>query len=125
MKLTKRILSVLTAIVLCLAPMALMVGAAETLQEIEIRFITRGDVCGHNPDNIIITGGEYDPDADEYVYGTYYCKRIWYRDASAYCPVCDRTYTVDYGKLIPHPSFIQSQVNGFYYCCECNMIKQN
>ena len=114
----------MTAIVLCMAPMALMVGAAEHL--IEIHFLTRDVTCSHDPNNYILSGGILDESADDdYVWHWYYCKRIWYRNGNAYCPVCQSNYTVDYSILISHPSFLQNPANGRYYCSDCHMEKQN
>ena len=118
----KKIPALITAVVLCLAPMALMVGAAENL--VEIYAVSRKLLCNHDPDNFILSGGIYDRTVtNDYVYHWYYCKRLWYRDGNAYCPECDDNYTVDYSRLTPHPTFIQGS-DGYYYCPDCNMRYQ-
>lgn len=123
MKTLKRILALMSALLLCLAPMTLMVGAAENLNE--IHFISRRLLCNHDPDDFILSGGTYDATVtDDYVYHWYYCKRIWYRGGTATCPVCGHSDTVDYSVLIAHPTFIQGS-DGIFRCPDCKMEKQN
>ena len=70
MKTTKRILALITAFILCLAPMALMVGAAETIDVCS--------VCRHDSGTVISTGLEY----REYVGSHNVCFNVYCDDVT-------------------------------------------
>ena len=111
MKMTKRILAFVTALVLCLAPMALMVGAAE----ISV-YGMNDDICDcNNPGDT--WGGTYSH--TEYLGQAYWCKRMYYTGGWFTCLTCGETQAIDgYNKLIAHPT-VYYEEDGSYWCPEC------
>ena len=117
MKTTKRILALITALVLCLAPMALMVGAAE----IAI-YSANVNVCDcNNPGD---PWGGINPTFQYYVKGDYWCKSMYYTGGYFTCLTCGETQAIDgYSKLIPHVEFVVNPANGRLWCPECHVTK--
>ena len=80
MEFTKRILALITAVVLCLAPMALMVGAAST-------------VCPHYQTVDIVKGS---PRKTYKVASERGCYATDYENSHYYCEICDHTWVGTY-----------------------------
>lgn len=112
MKLTKRILSVLTAAVLCLAPMALMVGAAEsTVYGVNV------DVCDCNNPGQPWGGVPYGKPTN--ISQAYWCQSQEYIGGYFTCLTCGETQAIDgYSRLIAHPTVYYKE-DGSYYCPVC------
>ena len=114
MKTTKRILAILTAFVLCLAPMALMVGAAENA------FNSMHIYCDHSGANYVISWGEAVTSYIDTIYGTAdRCCLIAYINVPMYCPDCDVTFYDTAYKEASH-NWANNSVNGAVYCTRCN-----
>ena len=118
MKTLKRILALLTALVLCLAPMALMVGAAD---QIAVPAATGCGTCGSN--TFITTYIDEYYHHDEIVGSATVCYNEKWCHAVSTCVGCPATYDVCYTKysrthasLMPHPA------NGRYYCSKCGYM---
>lgn len=111
MKMTKRILAILTALVLCLAPMILMVGAAEFSV-----YVLHGNCDCNTP------GAPYggtNPVFDDYVKQSYWCKSMYYTGGYYDCLTCGtKNEIVGYNQLIPHPT-VYYEEDGSYWCPEC------
>ena len=119
MKTTKRILALITALVLCLAPMTLMVGAAEN------DIVPRGLHCSCNPTRYTVLQYGYSRNEIQKTalgcYITYY-----YSDANTRvklrCNTCHiEFYTDSFGQEYTHPTFYTKEVNGetVFYCPAC------
>ena len=112
MKTTKRILAILTAIVLCLAPMALAVGAAEN--GTRCHDCERYTVVTSYPNTIrgnkVIIGSVnvcYEQDVLTALTNCTYCGKIY----------CEEITTRKYN----HVNFVQNAANGRYYCVLCGI----
>ena len=80
MKTTKRILALITALVLCLAPMALMIGAADKVE------ITDVGPCGHSIYDYTI---KYGDETSRIIGGTAdHCHTRVYANATEECDIC-------------------------------------
>ena len=118
MKITKRILAILTALVLCLAPMALMAGAAEQNE------CTQHIFTPPIPDNA--ASAHY---ASMSLATPQYCPPIVYVGCPKICTICGYTIYVNYTAtdLKVEHRFVtkQSPVNGAYYeeCSFCGYDK--
>lgn len=112
-KITKRILAILTAIVLCLAPMVLMVGAAE----FSIYGLNVNTCDCNNPGKP--WGGTYT--GFSYEYHSVWCRRNYYSGGSFTCLTCGLTQAIDsYDTLSAHPTFTINPANGRYWCPDCH-----
>lgn len=113
MKITKRIFALLTALVLCLAPMVLMVGASETIDVCAV------SACRHDRGSIISTGPEY----REYVGSYNVCYEIYCDDVKAKCDACGEIYYTDhvFVRSTTHPTLIYGTENGItaWHCPAC------
>ena len=119
MKTTKRILAILTAIVLCLAPMALMVGAAQHGIAPFVMHDLTCESCGS-------TNVEY----REYPWAIQigitgptatHCYQNIMVKAELDCEDCgyiDEDQYYEGG--VQHPTFVQNPANGRYMCSNCN-----
>ena len=119
MKTTKRILALITALVLCLAPMALMVGAAEN------DVIPCGIHCNCTPSYHTVLQYGYKR-VDLRGTATSCCITYYYSDEDTQvqlrCNSCHIVfYTSSYGVESTHPTFYSKEVNGetVYYCPVC------
>ena len=111
MKTTKRILALITAFILCLAPMALMVGAAETIDVCS--------VCRHDSGTVISTGLEY----REYVGSHNVCFNVYCDDVTSICDACGEIYFSDhvFVRSMSHPTMFYKTENGItaWHCPLC------
>ena len=115
MKTTKRILALITALVLCLVPMVFMIEAAE----IAIRGVNV-EVCDcNNPGKP--WGSTYV--GYTYVYHSHWCKRNDYTGGYFTCLTCGETQAIDgYDHLTPHV-WDTNPANGRPWCTDCHMMK--
>ena len=119
MKMTKRFFALLTALVLCLAPMALMVGAAEN------NIVPRGIQCSCSPTYHTVL--EYGYSRTEIVKTALRCHIIYYYSdedtrVRLRCNTCSIEFDTDsFGKEYTHPTFLSKEVNGetVFYCPAC------
>ena len=103
MKTTKRILALITALVLCLAPMALMVGAAVT-----------NEVCEHYQYVDIIEGTLV---SSTYIGTDAVCYRNVYENSYYACQECGHEWTGTYVKDIAHA---YREFSTYLECWRCN-----
>ena len=114
MKPLKRVLALITALVLCLAPMMLMVGAAE----VSVYGLNVNTCDCNNPGQ---PWGGKNPEFQYYVYDAYWCKSMYYTGGYFTCLTCGETQAIDgYNVLIAHPTFTINPANGRYWCPECH-----
>lgn len=120
MKTTNRILALITALVLCLAPMALMIGAADANTDV---VSPKGLHCSCiNPSHSIIS---YDSYYDDYfnLSITRCCVR-YYQNVKLQCNSCHIIFTTaSYGKELTHHTFYYDEENDVYKCPKCGFEK--
>lgn len=120
MKTTKRILAIITALVLCLAPMTLMVGAVDNGISTRAVHSRTCDFCGST--NVSYT--EYASPRLVYQEGPCdeYCSLYRYEINATSCGNCTLT-DHDYIDRYTYHNYITSPVNGSQICSNCNHIK--
>ena len=115
MKTLKRILALVTTLVLCLAPMALMALAAEVSV-----YGLNVDTCDCNNPGEPWGGEHYDTTN---VSGPYWCQSMHYSGGYFTCLTCGKTQAIDgYNRLIAHPTVYYKE-DGSYYCNVCGYNK--
>ena len=120
MKTLKRILALLTALVLCLAPMALMVGADYASPAA----ITGGcNLCGGNTTTY---HGIREFQGETLVGSASICSYRTYITEKVVCDSCNElisynttTEATSHPTLMPHPA------NGRYYCSKCGYMQNH
>lgn len=123
MKTTKRIFALLTAVILCLAPMALMVGAAQN-DEISLYGSPNYTcICGESRVYRSLTNAVLIE--KEIVKSQSVCCIDWYNNVEYICTSCNVVKDRDDGVGIQrsHPTFHQNTANGRYYCTQCGIEK--
>ena len=110
------------SIVLCLAPMALMVGAAEN-GGVNLAYTA---YCGHDPNYFTMYT---DQAANCYILeiiGTSsICCYVHYTGCPYECNICHESGTTSYKDYLKTHSYRQSEVNGNYICHRCNYVRPN
>ncbi|MBE6657542.1 MAG: hypothetical protein E7604_03765 [Ruminococcaceae bacterium] len=114
MKTTKRILAMITALVLCLAPMALMVGAAAT-----------GTLCHECGKYTVVTTYPNTPMGPQVIIGS--ANVCYEQEILTELTKCTSCHTVYYDETTTrkynHVNFAQNSANGRYYCVVCGIQK--
>lgn len=106
----------MTALVLCIAPMALMALAAEVSV-----YGLNVDTCDCNDPGE--PWGGTNPVFQYYVKSAYYCQSFYYTGGYFTCQTCGKTQAIDgYNKLIAHPTVYYKE-DGSYYCNVCGYNK--
>ncbi len=121
-KTTKRILALMTALVLCLAPMALMVGAAVINDNMVAPCGIDCD-CVNPTYTTLVTGN---PTYSIEVATATGCIIQYYDAMIVECNNClARSVVRDCGKEFTHPTFIYGTENGItaYHCPRCSYYK--
>ena len=114
MKTTKRILALITALVLCLAPMALVADAAETTPG-------TGSCCGNcETNNVFTTSPNTVVGAKIYLHTTDFCFELPILTSVTKCHNRGQMYaeTITYRKF-GHVDVYQHPANGRWTCYEC------
>ena len=106
MKITKRILALITALVLCLAPMALMVGAAEN--EVILYGSSLNNPCIYCGETRVYRSLENATFIEKEIVGTQsVCYINWYNNVEYRCAKCGEVKDrADIGIQLSHPTFI-------------------
>ena len=123
MKFTKRILALITAVVLCLAPMALMVGAAEN--EIILYGSSLNNPCIYCGETRVYRSLENATFVEKEIVGTQsVCYINWYNNVEYRCAKCGEVKDrADIGIQLSHPTFYLNTATGNYYCPLCGIVK--